>query len=186
MPAYAVVSLDMPNTRRMLTKPQFDDVKSYEITAAFLDDCQPCTEKHLIESSIDEMFKVTLTEAHRFADRYNVPMVERALKIRAFASRRIALQDAILSIPIVDDKDSMYHEQRPVPPYMEFQIDIMMNFVIDEHRTAVLKELKRAIFGSNAMEACISNHLLRRHLERLRHAIPIYGVHEYNMVEKSR
>lgn len=118
-----------------------------------MDECQPFIEGHLVECSSDELFKLTLAEAHRYAERYDVSMIRKALKVRSFANRRIAVQDSTLGIPKIDDPESPYHGEYPPPQFMDMQIDIMMNLIIDKHRKAVLKDLKALVFASNAVQS---------------------------------
>ncbi len=80
-------------------------------------------------------------------------MLRRALKVRSFASRRIAVKDSDLEIPEINDPNSPYHGERPPPQLMDMQIDMMMNFIIDKHRNAVSKDLKALVFESNAVQA---------------------------------
>lgn len=80
-------------------------------------------------------------------------MIRKALKVRSFASRRIAVQDSTLEIPKIDDPESPYHGERPPPEFMDMQIDIMMNLIIDKHRKAVLKDLDSLVFGSDAVQS---------------------------------
>lgn len=96
---------------------------------------------------------MTLAEAHRYAERYDVSMIRKALKVRSFASRRIAVQDSTLEIPKIDDPESPFHGERPPPQYLDMQIEITMNLIIDKHRKAVLKDLKYLMFGNDAVQS---------------------------------
>ncbi len=68
-------------------------------------------------------------------------MIRKALKVRSFASRRIAVPE------------SPFHGERPPSHFMNMQIDITMNLIIDRHRKAVLKDLKSLMFGNDAVQS---------------------------------
>jgi hypothetical protein len=63
------------------------------------------------------------------------------------------VQDSTLEIPKIDDPESPFHGERPPPQFMDMQIDITMNLIIDRHRKAVLKDLKSLMFGSDAVQS---------------------------------
>lgn len=113
-----------------------------------------------MQSTCDEILILTLNEAHRYAGLHENEFIRRALKIRSFAARRCKLQASELDIPIVDDEASLYHGQRHLPRFMNYQVDVMMNFVIDAHRKAVLKYLKSLIFGKDVITAWYEVYLL--------------------------
>lgn len=113
-----------------------------------------------MNSTEDEIFMLTLAEAHRYAELYDNEAVRRALKIRNFAVRRVELQQSDLDIPIIDDKECLHHGQRPLPRFLNYQVDMMANFVIDAHSKAVLKRLKSLIFGKDVIKAWYEVYLL--------------------------
>lgn len=113
-----------------------------------------------MDSSEDEIFMLTLAEAHRFAELYDNDAVRRALKIRSFAARRVELQQSDLDIPIIDDTECLHHGQRPLPRFLNYQVDMMANFVINAHSKAVLKRLKGLIFGKDVIKAWYEVYLL--------------------------
>lgn len=139
---------------------QFDIKEGYAAIETFLDQCQHCLEAYIIKSTEDEILTLTLAEAHRYAELHDNETIRRALKIRCFAVRRTELQQSELNIPIIDDEESLHHGQRPLPRFLNYQVDIMMNFVIDAHRKAVLKRLKSLIFGKNVIKAWYEVYLL--------------------------
>ena len=126
----------------------------------FLDQCQPSLEAYILKTTEDEILKLTLAEAHRYAELHDSADVLRALKVRSFAVRRLELQQSELGIPIIDDEECLHHGHRPMPRFLNYQVDIMMNFVIDAHRIAVLKRLKSLIFGTNPIKAWYEAYLL--------------------------
>ena len=101
-----------------------------------------------------------MTEAHRYAELHDNELLRRVLKIRAFAARRIEVQQSELDIPIIDDAECLHNGHRPLPRFLNYQVDIMMNLVIDTHRKAVLKRLKRLIFGKDTIRAWFEVYLL--------------------------
>ena len=103
---------------------------------------------------------LTLAEAHRYAELHHNEIVGRALKVRSFAVRRLELQESELEVPTINDEECLHHGHRPLPRFLNYQVDIMMNFVIDAHRKAVLKRLKGLIFGTNAIKAWYEVYLL--------------------------
>ena len=118
-----------------------------------MNQCQPHLEAYILNSSKDEILTLTLAEAHRYAELHDNETIRRALNIRSFAVIRIELRQSELDIPIIDDEESLHHGQRPLPRLLNYQVDMMMNLVIDAHRKAVLKRLKSLIFGKNVVKA---------------------------------
>jgi hypothetical protein len=97
---------------------------------------------------------LTLAEAKRYADSHSATTVQNALKIRDFAMKRVALNDVeTLGIPVIDDKQSRHHNTRPIPRFVNIQVEIMINYIIDSHRKKVIRRLKSLIFGSKAIKA---------------------------------
>ena len=126
----------------------------------FLDQCQPILETYILRTTEDEILKLTLAEAYRYAELHDSAAVRCAIKVRSFAVRRLELQQSELEIPVIDDKECSHHGHRPLPRFLNYQVDIMMNFVIDAHRKAALKRLKFLIFGTNAIKAWYEAYLL--------------------------
>ena len=137
------------------------DIKeAYAAIETFLDQCEPRLEAYILKSTDDEILTLTLSEAHLYASCYDDETIHRALKIRSFAVRRIELQQSKLDIPIIDDEKCLHHGQRPLPRFLNYQVDNMMNSVIDAHRKAVLKRLRSLIFGNNPIKARYEVYLL--------------------------
>lgn len=127
--------------------------EAYAAVEVFLNECQPRLETYILKTTEDEILTLTLAEAHRYAELHDNESVRRALKIRSFAVRRTELQQSELDIPVIDDEDCLHHGHRPLPRFLNYQVDIMMNSVIDTHRKAVLRRLKTLIFRKNAIKA---------------------------------
>lgn len=108
----------------------------------------------------DEILKLTLPEAHRYAELHDNGNIRHALKVRSFAVRRLELHQSELDIPIIDDEECLHHGQRPLPRFLNYQVDIMMNFVIDAHCKTVLRRLKCLIFGKNVIKAWYEVYLM--------------------------
>ena len=114
---------------------------------------------------------LTLAEANRFSEQNDKPLIRSALKVREFAVRRLRLQNSELEIqpPIIDDQNSKRYKRSTCPPYMNYQIDYMINQLIDRHRKIVLKGLKSFIFGGKKIhrwyEAFLLIYLLLSTLE---------------------
>ncbi len=49
--------------------------------------------------------------------------------------------------------ESPFHGERPSSQFMNMQIDITMNLIIDRHRKAILKDLKSLMFGNDAVQS---------------------------------
>ena len=113
-----------------------------------------------MKTTEDETLTLTLAEAYRYAELHDSESIRRALKIRSFAVRRIELQQSELDIPAIDDEDCSIDGHRPLPRFLNYQVDIMMNSVIDTHRKAVLKRLKGLIFEKNVIEAWYEVYML--------------------------
>ena len=114
---------------------------------------------------------LTLAEANRYSRQYDNPLTRSALKVRKFAARRLRIQNSELAVqpPIVDDEDCKRYKRSTCPPYLNYQIDNMMNQLIDRHRGTVLRGLKPLIFGGKKIhrwyEAFLLIYLLLSTLE---------------------
>lgn len=121
---------------------------------SFLDQCQGALHKAVTDSTTDEMRLLTLAEAQRYADSHSATTMQSALKIRDFAVKRVALNDVeTLGIPVVNDTQSRHHNTRPIPRFVNIQVEIMINNIIDSYRKLVIRRLKSLIFGSKAIKA---------------------------------
>ena len=125
-----------------------------------MDQYQPSLEAYILKTTEDEILVLTLAEAHRYAELHDNEVVRRALKVRSFAVRRTELQQSELEIPIIDDEECLHHGHRPLPRFLNYQVDIMMNSMIDAHRKAVLKRLKSLIFGKTVIKVWYEVYLL--------------------------
>ena len=113
-------------------------------------------EEHLFKEASDELSRLTVREARRYAALHPESALESVLKIRNLATyRRFELFNGEqLGIPIVLDKEVKYFGQRPLPKYVNHQLDIILNnFVIERHRKLILARLKSIVFGKNAISA---------------------------------
>lgn len=150
-------------TRKELDLPRYaihDWDVGYKAVVVFLNRCQPALHKRVMDSTTnndsltDEIRRLTLIEARRYADSHCDTTVEDALKIRDFAVKRVALHEAeTLDIPVVNDRQSRHHETRPIPRLVNVQIELMVNQIIDDHRKVVTKRLTSLIFGVNYKQA---------------------------------
>ena len=102
----------------------------------------------IMTSTADPVLKLTLVEANRYAELHDKSAIRNALKVRSFAARKMTMRDSEITsqIAMVDNEKSKWHMVRPCPPYINYQIDNMMNQIIDRHRKTVLKNLKSLIF----------------------------------------
>ena len=175
MPPYAIVSCLI---LYLLIPPflanasiQYDIANACKMCELHLDECQPFLERLIKHGTTDEILKITLAEANRYAILHDKSTIGNALKVRAFVLRGQRIQDSALGseIPTVDDPHCKWHGQRPWPPYINYQIDNMANQIIDKHRKIVLKSLKSLVFGKNAIsnwyEAYLNIYLLLSTLE---------------------
>ncbi|MCJ1404499.1 hypothetical protein MMC11_007725 [Xylographa trunciseda] len=131
----------------------FDVNVGYQAMERFLDQCQAALHESVICETSDEIMLLTLAEAARFSKTHSHTTIENALKIRDFAIKRVALRpEDPLDIPIVNDEQSRHHNTRPIPRFVNIQIEQMVNTIIDSHRKVVIKRLKSLIFGSGAIK----------------------------------
>jgi hypothetical protein len=102
----------------------------------------------IMASTTDPVLKLTLVEANRYAELRNKSAIRNALKVRSFAARKMIMRVSEITsqIATVDNEKSKWHMVRPCPPYINYQIDNMMNQIIDRHRKTVLKNLKSLMF----------------------------------------
>ena len=81
------------------------------------------------------------------------------------------IKDSEIAIPtpIVNDQDFKRYRRSTCPPYINYQLDYMINQLIDRHRKTVLKGLKSLIFGGKKInrwyEAFLLIYLLLSTLE---------------------
>ena len=116
----------------------------------------PLIEEHLFKEASDEISLLTMREARRFAALHPGSALESVLKIRNLAThRRFEIYNGEqLGIPVILDKETKYFGQRPLPKYINHQLDIILNnFIIERHRKVVLARLKSIVFGRNAISA---------------------------------
>ena len=119
----------------------------------FLNQCQDALHETVVRETTDEIMLLTLIEAARFSKAYSNTTIENALKIRDFAIKRVALKPGDpLDVPIINDEQSRHHNTRPIPRFVNIQIEQMVNTIIDSHRKVVIKRLKSLIFGSGAIK----------------------------------
>ena len=59
-----------------------------------------------------------------------------------------------LDIPLIEDEESIYFGRRPLPRYVNHQLDIILNnHVMDPLRKEILKRLKSTLIGKNKISA---------------------------------
>ena len=113
-------------------------------------------EEQLFKEVSDEVSFLTAKEARRFTRLHLESALGNVLNIRNLAIHRQSesYNGEQLGIPIMVDKESSYFGRRPLPKYVNHQLDIILNnFIIDPFRKAVLARLKSVIFGKNAISA---------------------------------
>ncbi|MCJ1416924.1 hypothetical protein MMC32_003263 [Xylographa parallela] len=131
----------------------FDVDVGYQAMETFLNQCQDALHETVVRETTDEIMLLTLIEAARFSKAYSNTTIENALKIRDFAIKRVALKPGDpLDVPIINDEQSRHHNTRPIPRFVNIQIEQMVNTIIDSHRKVVIKRLKSLIFGSGAIK----------------------------------
>ncbi|MCJ1282521.1 hypothetical protein MMC26_001844 [Xylographa opegraphella] len=131
----------------------FDVDIGYKAVERFLNQCQTALHESVIRETTDEIMLLTLEEAARFSKSHSHTTIENALKIRDFAIKRVALRPGDpLDVPVVNDEQSRHHNTRPIPRFVNIQVEHMVNTIIDSHRKVVIKRLKSLIFGSGAIK----------------------------------
>ena len=119
----------------------------------FLNQCQPALHETVIRETSEEIILLTLAEAVRFSKTHSCTTIDNALKIRDFAIKRVALRSGdTLDVPIINDEQSRHPNTRPIPRFVNIQIEQMVNTIIDSHREIVIKRLKYLIFGGAAIK----------------------------------
>ena len=150
---------------------KYDIEKAFESTEAFLNDCQPALEALILETIPDKILALTIAEANRYSRKFDNPLIRSVLKVREFAARRLRIQDSefAIQLPPVNGHNSNRCKRITCPPYINYQLDYMMNQLIDRHRRTVLKGLKSLIFGGKKLhrwyEAFLLIYLLLSTLE---------------------
>ena len=144
----------------------------------FTESIMPRVERYLFEQTSDEISRLIHAEARRFANQRPESAVASALKIYCVALCRDfeVTNGEELGIPTLPEKDagvaSRIAGRRPLPLYVNHQVDIILNnFIIERHRKAVLKRLNGIIFKRDAVsvwyEVFLTTFIL---LEILEHA----------------
>ncbi len=93
------------------------------------------------------------------------------LKVRDFACKGLRSQNPEFAIPtlLVKAYNTKQCKRSTCPPYINYQLDYMINRLIDEHRRTVLRGLKSLIFGGKKIhrwyEAFLLIYLLLSTLE---------------------
>ncbi|MCJ1411862.1 hypothetical protein MMC19_005954 [Ptychographa xylographoides] len=137
IPPYAILDVDV----------------GYQAMKRFLNQCQPALHETVIRETSEEIILLTLAEAVRFSKTHSCTTIDNALKIRDFAIKRVALRSGdTLDVPIINDEQSRHPNTRPIPRFVNIQIEQMVNTIIDSHREIVIKRLKYLIFGGAAIK----------------------------------
>ncbi|KAL6718214.1 hypothetical protein ACLMJK_004302 [Lecanora helva] len=131
------------------------DTAKQEIEA-FAEQHMSLIEEQYLEQVSDDVTLLTRREAQRFAKLHHESAVVGALKIRNLATDRRfeTLNGQELGIPVNEDNTAEKYGQRPLPRYVNHQLDIILyNFIIERHRRDVFARLNKLIFGKNAISA---------------------------------
>jgi hypothetical protein len=81
-------------------------------------------------------------------------MMQSVLKIRDFAVKRVALNDIeTLGISVINDKHSQHHNARLIPRFVNIQVKIMINNIIDHYRKIVIRRPQITYFWEQGRKA---------------------------------
>ena len=120
----------------------------------FLEDCQPILHENVVRETTDEILLLTLAEAKRYSEAHSDTVIQNALKIRDFAIKRVSLSPTdSLPVPIISDDHSRHNDTRPIPRFVNIQIEQIVNNIIDNHRKVVIRRLKAIIFAARAVKS---------------------------------
>ena len=137
------------------------DEAQYDVESAkrdierFYESALPQTEKRLMQAH-DELSALTRREARRYACLHPHSGLGGALKIMNLTVKRYlgSCNGEQLGIPLIEDEDMDRYGGRLLPVFVYHQMDIILNnFIVDQHRKAVLRRLKSVVYGSNAVAA---------------------------------
>ncbi|KAK3178362.1 hypothetical protein OEA41_000497 [Lepraria neglecta] len=127
-----------------------DTDKLVKIVGQFLAAARDAIEADLINQTTDELERLTLGEAYRYARKYKSDTLIRALRLRAntilSAGSGTPRGDETLGIDCVANAAAGYVGERPLPPAIDHQIDVAMWEIIrDDHHT-LLGQIKKKLY----------------------------------------
>lgn len=116
----------------------------------FLDTSRARIQADLVDQVTNELERRTLTEAYRFASKYNSGIVTLALRLlvntRLSAGWGTPEGDETLGIEKVANADSGYVGEKPLPPAIDHQIDVAIWENLHKDHQALIKQLKAKLF----------------------------------------
>lgn len=129
-----------------------DTKKLVKIVGQFLAAARDAIEVDLINQTTDELERLTLEEAYRYAQKYRSDILIRALRLRAntilSAGSGTPRGDETLGIDWVANAAAGYVGERPLPPAIDHQIDVAMWEIIRDDHDTLLRGIKKKLYQS--------------------------------------
>lgn len=133
-----------------------DTKKLLNSVSGFLDAGRPAIEKHLVDENADDLERITLQEAYRYAARYGSKILRLALRVRSttvLSAGSGTLEGyETLGIQAVDGAAAGYVGDRPLPPAIDHQIDVAIWEILRKDHDTLMSELKRVLFGTRKQQ----------------------------------
>ncbi len=127
-----------------------DTNKLRDDVSDFLDNGRAALENELVDQTPNELERITLQEAYRFAGKYESTLLRVALRLRANtilgAGSGTPEGDETLGIQRVDSAATGYVGDRPLPPAIDHQIDVAIWEIIRKDHEDLLRQLKKVLF----------------------------------------
>lgn len=118
--------------------------------AEFLETGGMALERDLVDQVPNELERITLREAHRYADKYQSKLLKLALRLRTntilSAGSGTLEGGETLGIQRVDDAAAGYVGDRPLPPAIDHQIDVAIWEFIRIDQEDLIRQLKKVLF----------------------------------------
>lgn len=127
------------------------------------------TLRHALYEQSDFLLRCMMVEANRLGTYQAASLPLAALKLRVLASTMFSLSPASKDVPAVFDAGSMYNGQRPLPPFVNLQVTLIMEKILCGHAQQILKDLKHLMERNSRVggwyEAFVTIYLLLSSLE---------------------
>ena len=115
-------------------------------------ECHPWLQQDMMDMTVDEVVKVTITEATRYADTHPESIIHQALRIRSgvfmLATTLSTYGNEKLDVGKIHDNTPSYFDV-PLPPLLEYQIDTAAIMVLKELQKHLLIKLKKLVFSNS-------------------------------------
>ena len=118
-------------------------------------ECHPWLQQDMMNMTTDEIVKVTIAEAIRYAEVHPNSIIHEALRIRSgvfMLATALSMQgNEKLDVEDIHGNTPSYFDV-PLPPVLEYQIDTAAILVLKELQRSLLRRLKKLIFSHDRIK----------------------------------